>query len=244
MSCIKVLITAPLKQERKIFKEFQNSLDALVIPDGVTVDRFYVVNDCDKVIPDIRGEYTVINTGDLYQKTVNDHVWTQDNLNKMPQLRNATIQRALDGGYDYWFSVDTDLVLHPLTLKTLLEANKDIISEVFWTQAPNGKWWCNGWMYDQADAAGRLDEWRTPGRYKVGMTGACTLVKRRVLEAGVSYDAIPNIRRALWGEDRWFCIRAAVLGYEMWLDTHYPATHLFTETIYNKFVEARNQNAG
>ena len=152
MKSTKVLITAPLKQERKIFKEFQNALDLLVVPDGVTVDRFYVVNDCDKVIPDIRGDYIVMNTGDLYQKTVNDHVWTRDNLNKMPQLRNATIERALAGGYDYWFSIDTDLILHPMTLAALLEADKDIVSEVFWTQAPNGHWWCNGWMYDQADA--------------------------------------------------------------------------------------------
>ena len=53
---IKVLITAPLKQDRRIFREFQDALDRLIVPDGVTVDRFFVVNDCEKIIPDIRGD--------------------------------------------------------------------------------------------------------------------------------------------------------------------------------------------
>ena len=238
MSSIRVLLTAPLRQERMIFECFQDSLDALEIPGGVQLDRFFVVNDCEKVKPLIRGaEYVTVNTGDLYIKTVNDHVWTAENLNKMPELRNMTIQRALDGGYDYWWSVDTDLVLQPETLRELLSAGKDIVSEVFWTQAPSGRWWCNAWMFDQADADGHLDEWRVPGLYQVGMTGACTLVKTDVFRHNVSYSEIPNIRKVLWGEDRWFCIRAACAGYEMWLDTHFPAEHLFTEAVYQKWRE-------
>ena len=237
---MKILITAPLKQEPYIFEAYQDSVDQLILPDGVTLDRYYVVNDCDEIIEDIRGDYDVVNTGDVYARTHNDHIWTEENLAKMPRLRNMTIQRALDGGYDYWLSTDTDLVLDPETLKVLLEADKDIVSEVFWTMSKAGGWWCNGWMYDQADPDGRLAEFCTPGLYKVGMTGALTLVKTDVFRAGVSYDPIPNIRKVLYGEDRWFCIRAACLGFEMWLDTHFPATHLFTESIYNEWRAAKN----
>lgn len=233
MSCIKVLIGAPLKQEPKIFREYQNALDALIIPVGVTVDRFFVVNDCDEVIPEIRdAEHIVINTGDRYEKATNDHIWTHDNLEKMPRLRNALIRRVQSGGYDYLFSVDTDLVLHPKTLTTLLEADKDIVSEIFWTNH-----WCNAWMYDQSE--GMLDEWRTPGLYQCGMTGACTLMKRKVFDAGVDYSPIPNIYKALWGEDRFFCVRAACHGFEMWVDSHYPAEHLFTEQHYQEFIRRR-----
>lgn len=231
MSSIKVLITAPLKQERRIFAEYQKALDALMIPDGVSVDRFYVVNDCPEIIPDIRGDYMVMNTGDRYDKAVNDHIWTNENLTKMPGLRNATIDRARAGGYDYWWSVDTDLVLHPMTLKALLDADKDIVSEVFWT---NG--WCNAWMFDQA--GGMRSEWHTPGLYQVGMTGACTLIKRKVFEK-IDYTPIPNIVAALWGEDRHFCIRAACAGFDMWLDTHYPAEHLYTEQHYQEYIRRR-----
>lgn len=238
----KVLLTAPLKQSRGIFSVFQAALDRLIIPEGVTLDRFYVVNDCPEIIDDIRGDYEIINTGDVYAKTENDHIWTKENLCKMPRLRNRTIRQALDGGYDYWLSVDTDLVLDPRTLETLLAADRDIVSEVFWTQSKAGGWWCNGWMYDQADPDGRLPQWLSPGLYQVGMTGALTLVKTDVFRAGVSFDPIPNIRKALWGEDRWFCIRAAVLGYEMWLDTTCPAEHLFTDAIYQDYVRRRRDD--
>lgn len=235
---MRVLITAPLKQSRKIFAEYQEGLDRLFIPEGVTVDRFYVVNDCPEIIPDIRGEYIVVDTGDFYNNNGVGHYWTGDNLTKMHTLRNATIKRALDGGYDYWWSIDTDIVVHPMTLQALLDADKDIVSEIFWTQSENGGWWCNAWMHDQS--AGMLPEWHTPGLYRCGMTGALTLAKRRVLEAGVDYTAIPCIRKALWGEDRHFSIRAACLGFEMWVDTHYPANHLYTEAVYRDYMRKKN----
>ena len=125
-------------------------------------------------------------------------------------------------------------MLHPLTLKTLLAADKDIVSEIFWT---NG--WCNAWLHDQS--SGMRTEWNIPGLYQVGMTGALTLVKRKVFTA-IDYTPIPNIVKALWGEDRHFCVRAACAGFEMWVDTHYPAEHLYTEQAYKAFIMRRDGN--
>ena len=39
---IRVLIAAPLRQDPKIFEEYQKGLDALIIPDGVIVDRYFL----------------------------------------------------------------------------------------------------------------------------------------------------------------------------------------------------------
>ena len=229
----KILITAPLRQDVKIFQEYQKGLDALEVPVGFCVRRFFVVNDCEEVIPYIRNaEYIRMDTGDEYRKTGDNHEWTHELMAKMSGLRNRTIEEMLDGGYDYWFSVDTDLVLDPWTLYRLIEADKDIVSEIFWTQH-----WCNAWERDQYSPP--REEWRKPGLYKVGMTGACTLVKRKVFEAGVDYTQIPNIYKALRGEDRHFCVRAACAGFEMWVDTHCPATHLYTEDEYKKFMAGR-----
>ena len=239
----RILITAPLRQEPKIFCEYQESLDRLRIPDGCEVDRFFVVNDCPEVIPYIRGaEYVVRDNGNEYRKTGNDHLWSLENMLRMGDLRNETIQRALAWNYDAWFSVDTDLVVHPDTLETLIKADKDIVSEIFWTRAPSGRYWCNAWDCDQS--SGFLQEWKTPGLYRCGMTGALTLVKRHVLEAGVSYERIPNIMQALRGEDRHFCVRAACLGFEMWIDSHCPARHLYTEDEYNKWMEVKAHAGG
>ena len=239
---MKILITAPLRQDPKIFDEFQRSLDELVIPEGFTADRFFVVNDCPEVIPHIRrARYITHDTGDEYRKTDKTHIWTGDNLWKMSDLRNMTIQFMLRYGYDYWLSADTDLVLNRHTLEYLLAANKDIVSEVFWTEAEAGGIWCNAWMYDDGDVDHQLTKWREPGLYRVGMTGALMLVKRRVFEAGVGYARIPNIRNALIGEDRWFCVRAACAGFDLWMDTHVPATHLYTEKVYQEYMKRREQ---
>ena len=234
----KILITAPLRQETDIFLEYQKGLDALEVPKGYEVSRFFVVNDCRGIIPYIENaEYVVADTGKEYEKTGNDHIWTLDLMRTMSDLRNRTITEMLTGGYDYWFSVDTDIVLDPRTLRTLIEADKDIVSEIFWTQAPSGRYWCNAWMVDQA--AGMKEDWKKPGLYRCGMTGALTLVKREVFAAGVDYTPIPNIYSALRGEDRHFCVRAACAGFEMWIDSHCPATHLYTRQVYEDYMARR-----
>lgn len=229
----RILITAPLRQDVDVFLEYQKGLDALEVPEGYETSRFFVVNNCPEVIPHIRGaKYVVRDTDQAYIKTSNDHIWTLENMRFMGEMRNETIREALAGGFDYWLSVDTDLVLDPRTLRILLEADKDIVSEIFWT-----KNWCNAWELDQYSPP--REEWRKPGLYKVGMTGACTLVKRRVFEAGVDYTQIPNIYKALRGEDRHFCVRAACAGFEMWIDTHYPAEHLYTRELYENYMAER-----
>ena len=231
---IRVLLAAPLRQDVRIFREHQESIDRLKLPAGVVLDRFYVVNDCPEVIPEIRGDYVVANTGDFYGKTADEHLWTAENLIKMHGLRNRTIRVALSGGYDYLFSVDTDLVLHPDTLVTLMATGKDIVSELFYT---NG--WANAWREGQYTPP--EPEWKTPGLYRVGMTGACMLVRRNVLEAGVDYSPVSNL--GMWGEDRHFCIRAAVHGFGLWTDTHCPPEHLYTEAAYQAYMARKEATA-
>ena len=235
----RILITAPVRQDADIFREFLRSLGELDVPEGYETETYFVVNNCPEVIPEMRDtdRWTTFDTDTDYQKTDDNHIWTWDNMDRMMVLRNETIRYALENGFDYWFSVDSDVIMRPETLRILLEADKDIVSEIFWTKSPSGKVWCNAWMEDQA--TGMLEEWRTPGLYECGMTGACTLVKRAVLEAGVSYARIPNIRKALWGEDRHFCIRAACLGFRMWIDSHAEATHLYTRELFNKYMAGR-----
>lgn len=225
---IRVLIAAPLRQDPKIFEEYQKGLDSLIIPDGVSVDRFFVVNDCWEVVPHIRdAEHVEVNHDEILM--YRDHFWTKELVSDMSVYRNMTIRKALEGGYDYLLSVDTDLVLEPHTLEYLLKADKDCVAGLFWT---NG--WSNAWLYDQADRNNE-PEWVTPGLYQVGGTGALFLIKRKVLEAGVDYTPIPNLRKAVFGEDRHFCIRAVCNGFEIWIDTHCLPVHLYTERHYRAY---------
>ena len=225
----RVLIAAPLRQEPKIFEEYQKGLDALIIPDDVMVDRFFVVNDCVEVVPYIRrADYVEVNNenGMMYR----DHLWTGELVSNMSTYRNMTIRRALEGGYDYLLSVDTDLVLEPHTLQYLMAADKDCVAGLFWT---NG--WSNAWMYDQAEDNNRA-EWKIPGTYRIGGSGALFLIKRKVLLSGVDYTPIPNLRKAVFGEDRHFCIRAVCHGFEIWADSHCLPVHLYTKKHYDQYM--------
>ena len=228
---IRVLIAAPLRQDPKIFTEYQKGLDNLIIPDGVKADRYFVVNDCDEVIPYIRdAEYDVVNYGAMQYS---DHLWTGELVGNMATYRNMTIRKALEGGYDYLFSVDTDLVLEEHTLQQLLADDKDCVAGLFWT---NG--WSNAWMYDQV-TGNNMPEWQEPGLYRVGGTGALFLIKRKVLEAGVDYTPIPNLRKAVFGEDRHFCIRAVCNGFEIWADNRCQPVHLYKNKHYDDFMGGR-----
>ena len=227
----KVLIAAPLRQEPKIFTEYQKGLDNLILPEGVTADRYFVVNDCDEVIPYIRdAAYDVVNNGAMQYR---EHLWTGELVSNMAVYRNMTIRKALEGGYDYLFSVDTDLVLEEHTLQQLLADDKDCVAGLFWT---NG--WSNAWMYDQV-TGNNLPEWQEPGLFQVGGTGALFLIKRKVLEAGVDYTPIPNLRKAVFGEDRHFCIRAVCNGFEIWADNHCQPVHLYRNKHYDDFIGGR-----
>lgn len=239
---MRVLIAAPLRQEPKILLEHLKSIDNLYIPEGVEVDRYYVVNDCPEAIRilkdrDIR--YTVYDTKDEYKKVDGDHLWTNANLNKMHLLRNLCLAEAYEKKYDFMLSVDTDIVMHPMTLKALLEAKKHLVSEVFWTPSRMGTW-PNAWMYDQM-TTGDTSAWKEPGLYEVGGTGALFLISWQAINDRVTYAPIYNIKDALIGEDRHFCVRAACAGYKIYLDTHYPATHLYDEAAYLKYMEGKKK---
>lgn len=232
----RILLTAPLRRDPRIFDAYQDALDELIVPEGFQMDRFFVVNDCPEVIPHIRNAAYVTYDSDPEEIQAQEHVWPGAIIQKMCNLRNITIQYMLRQGYDYWFSVDTDEILNRHTLEYLLGANKDIVSEIMWTEGPDGVPWCNVWMYDDGDCDRQWDTWINPGLYQVGGTGGLILAKRRVFEAGVGYARIPNIRKALCGEDRFFCVRAACAGFDIWTDTHVPAIHLFGEKEYQAYM--------
>ena len=69
---------------------------------------------------------------------------------------------------------------------------------------------------------------KIPGLYEVGGLGACTLISKKALTKDLSFKCIPNI--SFWGEDRHFCIRAQVYGLKLYVDTVYPAYHIYRES--------------
>lgn len=238
----RILLAIPLRQKPHIFVEFQKSIDNLIIPEGCILDRFYIVNNC----PEIKDYITsgMVQEHNFVNVQEEAHVWKSRAIENMIDMRNHCFSMAYQNNYDYVFSVDSDLVLDPRTLQHLLNYHTDIIGEAFWTNSKIGLWYNAGLynIYTMDPTTTDLNrkaiiQHQKPGVYQVGMTGACVLISKRVWEAGVNYNEVPYQWCAPQSEDRNFCMRAAVAGFPIYIDTTMTPTHLFDDDHYNAYME-------
>jgi glycosyltransferase involved in cell wall biosynthesis len=253
----KILVGSPIRQKPAILKEFLDSfrrldkkdisLHYLFIDDNdveesrVLLEAFQheVGPNCRILRADVASPVYVCNEV--------THYWNDDLVWKVAGFKDKIIEVARDEEFDYLFFIDSDIVLHPMTLHQLVSANKEIISNIFWTTwVPGGPNLPQVWLTDvynlyelkssqekitQEEALRRQNEFigklKKPGVYEVGGLGACTLISRQALQKGISFRKIKNL--TFWGEDRHFCVRAAALGIPLFVETTYPAYHIYRE---------------
>lgn len=262
----RVLIGSPVYQKPEILEEFLKSLKELNKGDLI-VDYFFIDDNensestllLEKFKEDHEGVLILKSEcSDRYVCDENTHSWKENLVWKVANFKDIIIKYAKDNYYDYLFFIDSDLVLHKDTLSHLILTGKDIISEVFWT-----KWTRNAyfapqvWLSDTYTQFERkrdesldyleisrrkkhfIDKLREPGVYEVGGLGACTLISSHALHKGVSFKEIDNL--SFWGEDRHFCIRAKSLGLKLYVDTHYPAYHIYRDEYLSGISRYKNE---
>lgn len=251
----RILIGSPVRQNKSILYEFLTSLKELH-KDGIKVDYCFVDDNTDEKSSNLLYKFKESEEGvyilDLkygaiekeYICTEDTHKWDRQLIKKVIYFKNKIIEFAIENKYDYLFFIDSDIVLDPKTLNQLISDDKDIISNIFWTKwKPNSIEFPQVWLQDdykmhnfksnevvsQEEVDRKSSEFleclRKPGVYKVGGLGACTLISRRVLLSGANFNDIYNL--SFWGEDRYFCIRAVTLGFDLYVDTNYPAYHIY-----------------
>lgn len=262
----KILIGSPVKQKTNILKEFLTGLDE-ADKGNCDIVYYFVDDNTIEESSTLLAEFanthpTIIKKGadifDMSKSTESDdyidHTWKSVNLEKVTAYKDAIIDYCVSENFDYLFLIDSDIVLDKCVIPQLLSDNVDIVSSIFYSQ-----WQKNGmltpqcfWIPDvytrfkafNVPITGeeahqiRLDMYeklKTPGLYKVDGLGACTLIKREPLEKGVSFKEIYNL--AIPGEDRPFCIRATVLGYELFMDSTYPSYHIHKEKYLDRVDE-------
>jgi GT2 family glycosyltransferase len=190
--------------------------------------------------------------GEDYVRDEKSHYWTEALMRKVGIFKDAIIEHAANSGYDYLFLIDSDLVIDAELIEHLKSRDKEIVAEVFWAlwdgcqmELPNA-WMYDGFGFSEPGIPGKEEQrifnefirkFREPGLYKVGMTGACTLISKSALLKGVSFAPIYNL--TIKGEDRHFCIRAAALGIDIYLDTCYPAFHIYRESDLKRLDKER-----
>lgn len=254
----KILVGSPIRQKPAILNEFLESLERLD-QTCYSLDYFFIDdNDLEesKVLLQSfakkkggKCQITPAAGGQSSEYCCNEttHYWSDENIWKIAAFKDKMIEFAHENNYDYLFLIDSDIVLHPKTIQQLIEDNKEIVSEIFWTRwTPESIPLPQVWLYDHytliEQRAGEqltqeqqvkrtvdfINKLKRPGVYEVGGLGACTLISKSALQKGISFRKIPNL--TFWGEDRHFCIRAAALGIGLHVDTHYPAYHIYRES--------------
>ena len=255
----KILIAGPIKQKSNILTEFFKSLEELdkkgldihyyFVDDNNDENTKKVIDKFKK-----NNKNVLIKTNEDFNEHEKQeylcnekvHVWKTELIKKIIRYKDDMIKYASDKDFDYIFFIDSDIVLNPKTLKHLINRNVDIVSNVFWT-----KWTLTSdlypqvWVQDESNLYTRnwdvkyieseikqigndfVNMLKVPGIYKVGGLGACTLISKKAIKKGVSFALIDNV--SFWGEDRHFCIRARVLGFDLYVDTVYPAYHIYRE---------------
>ncbi len=260
-----VLIGSPIRQKSTVLKEFLLGLEELDKGDN-HVAYYFIDDNADEKSSELlkefaeRNDTVLVKGSDLFQTEDNydGHNWKSETLAKITVYKNTIIKYCIDNLFDYLFLIDSDIVLDERSLLQLLSDKVDIVSNVFWNQ-----WKKNGMMTAQnfwiPDIYLQESSWNTPrpfeeshkirlamyeqlkkpGLYKVDGTGACTLVSRHALESGVNFTEIKNLK--LLGEDRPFCIRAGALGFDLYMDTHYPAYHCSREIFLDRVEEFKRE---
>lgn len=165
----------------------------------------------------------------VYKAGRRTHEWNQDVVDRISTIKNAAIRYFFEHTlYDFLLLLDADVMLHPRTTSHLISLNLPVVSEVYWTVFSRGDTYLpNVWDYmtyrhESPDSILRLTR---PGVYQVGGLGACTVLKRQAVGRGLNFSRIPNLD--FWGEDKHFCVRAACLGVPLYVDTTFPAFHIY-----------------
>jgi glycosyltransferase involved in cell wall biosynthesis len=265
----KVLVGSPVHQKPHILKEFLQSLhelshhslrmDYLFIDDNEWEESRSLLQEFADAVAD--RNVTIWKSTQVQPYDCNDrsHIWDEPRIQKVAGFKDRMIAYALEQQYDFLFLVDSDLLLHPKTVEHLVASGKDIVATIFWTQwEPGAPHLPQVWLSDQytlfykrreevlaqEEISRRIQQFlrqlQEPGLYEVGGLGACTLISKKALESGVCFREIKNI--SFMGEDRHFCIRAAALGFSLFVDTCYPAYHIYRESDLEGVREYRKQN--
>ncbi len=222
-SVLELSLPSWLQQEAEGF-----TYDILVYNDNKEVDA-------EKFTEQFAGLHQKVSLlGSLFTdaSTYKKHHWTQESVDRIIDIKNRALEISLEHDYDAIFMVDADLVLHPQTLKHLVELEKDFVFEIFWTVftdqtfAKPNCWDVHSWDYYEAQSILKLKE---KGTYQVGAGGACTLLSNKAVRAGVNFSKIKNM--PFGGEDRHICTRAEVLGFPIFIDTHLPAFHIYNSDL-------------
>lgn len=243
MKIKKILHFSPVRKQNEIVKFHLQSLESLQ-KSGFDITFSFYDDNTDEVSSSLLKDFKFRNENTLIwdfeirkENEISSERWYPEAYDRITLIKDAVIGEFIKSDYDFLFLTDADLILHPKTVDNLFNQKKDFISMIFWTNFegvntyfPNAWMNINTWFYNVDDFLGLKSKKILP----VDFTGACTLLSKKIASDGVKFKSIPQLKNSYRGEDKFFCIRAGVLGYQPYVSTFYPAFHLYNINLISQ----------
>jgi hypothetical protein len=265
---IRVLIGGPVRKRLDVLRAHLDTLAWQELPPRVEVGYCFVPDFEDPADPALAHleAWVAERKGVLLQgvpATANDfgdtggptHRWTQTAMGRVGANKNIILRYALQNNYDYVWLVDSDLVLDPYVLRSLLDSRQPLVAAVYWTRWDKFAGMKAGpqvWLrhiYEPFQTPGIVTRGMNEGEFRAKLVareltrvwglGACTLIRRDVVEKGVGFHQFPALPKGgLWdGEDRHFCSWAEHLHVPMAADPWPDIFHVYHDEDVAKIPE-------
>lgn len=249
-----IAVGTSVRKPVEVLRHYLASLAAQVLPPRTTLLPIFVLDGCTpeatQLIVDFVAERggTVFNrdaapTPDFDDTHPDSHQWSENAMRRVGAAKDRIIAEARARDVEALWFCDADLICDSTTLLSLLAAPGPITSAVYWTRwsaraietqpiyAAPQVWLAH--PYALAGAGYEEHEFRAKlanrHLFRVAGYGACTLLQRRALDAGVSFAPVPGVPQQglMAGEDRQFCIRAQQLHLDGWADAWPDVFHIY-----------------
>ncbi|MHB2020337.1 MAG: hypothetical protein ACYCW6_25655 [Candidatus Xenobia bacterium] len=205
-----VLVGCPVRRRAWVLPTYLAHVDALEAPPGVRVLCHFVVQPDGDSTEEIVASWCAVRPWASWGRVTGAPAgWCRDagasryDYHWLAAVRNVLADQALAAGADL-LSVDSDILLGRDHLVRLDRARLPIVAGVV-SNSPDRALVAGMRNYEAASP--RLDRAALAGLAPVVWTGACVLIRREVLAAGVRWAFDPR------GEDVAFCARARALGF-------------------------------
>jgi FkbM family methyltransferase len=146
------------------------------------------------------------------------------------QVRNLIADWVVKG-YDYLFSVDSDIAFPPDTLTRLLAHDRDMVSGLYIQRKP-GQHILEVYEHNGHGGVGNIPYEKLVGRGLVEIAGCgfgCVLIKAEVMRAipypHFKYHSAIDHRNTI-SEDVDFCRKTLASGFKIWADTDIHCRHI------------------
>ena len=223
----KVFIGAPVRDRAWILPRFIDHIKKMDTA-GIEIKSLFVVNDCIDNSEHLlqQSGFNTLKVDELPSKTESS-LRGKYSYQHLANLRNILVEEFLKTDCEYFFSIDTDILVPPNGLKKLINNNKDICSMILCNQNGELKKRAHNIMnYDpRRSMYYHIFEWENDSIIEVDLTGAVYLIHRKVLENGVRYD---NNKQ---GEDVPFCRDARKKGFKVFCDTSIKPIHVMEKGV-------------